>query len=182
MQTNHQPDAEPTPRQERLTETGEGKDSKVVTIEDSRERFKAFLSECGLRVTNQRLAIFEAAFELDSHFTADELLEHARSLDSSVSRATVYRSLPIMVDSGLMREIDVGKDFKFYRIETEESNQQAQVFCTDCEKIFEIDAPFLEWYGATVSSKFGLVPVSQRLQITAQCDEYRKKGTCKHHD
>lgn len=127
------------------------------------------------------MAIFDAAFQFDDHFTADELLEHARSIDSSVSRATVYRSLPIMMESGLLREVDVGKDFKYYRAERGQSNQQAQVFCVDCEKIFEIDAPFLEWYGNTVSSKFGLVPVSQRLQITAQCQQYREKGVCKHH-
>ncbi len=166
-------------RQRRLTGPGEEKDSEGVTIEDCRERFKAFLSNCGLRVTSQRLAIFEAAFQFEDHFTADELLDHARSIDNSVSRATVYRSLPIMTESGLLREVDVGKDFKYYRAEKSKSNQQAQVFCVDCEKIFEIDAPFMEWYGNTVSSKFGLVPVSQRLQITAQCQQFRDKGTCK---
>jgi Fur family transcriptional regulator, ferric uptake regulator len=149
-----------------------------VTIEDCRERFKDFLSNCGLRVTNQRLAIFDAAFGFDDHFTADELLDRARSLDSSVSRATVYRSLPILTESGLVREVDVGKDFKYYRAEKLKSNQQAQVFCVDCEKIFEIDAPFMEWYGNSVSSRFGLVPVSQRIQITAQCQQFREKGAC----
>lgn len=164
-----------------MTGPDEKKDSQDVTIEDSRERFKAFLSNCGLRVTNQRLAIFEAALQFDDHFTADDLLDHSRSIDNSVSRATVYRSLPIMIESGLLREVDVGKDFKYYRTEKDNSNQQAQVFCVDCEKIFEIDAPFLEWYGNTVSSKFGLVPVSQRLQITAQCRKFRDNGACKHH-
>ncbi len=152
---------------------------RTVTIENCRERFREFLSNCGLRVTNQRLAIFEAAFEFDRHFTAEELLDHAREVDPSVSRATVYRSLPIMVESALLREIDVGKDFKYYRAELAQGNQQAQVFCIDCEKIFEIDAPFMEWYGSTVSSKFGLVPVSQRIQITAQCQRFREEGVCK---
>ncbi len=149
-----------------------------VTIEDCRERFKAFLSNCGLRITNQRLAIFDASLEFDDHFTAEELLDRARSIDPSVSRATVYRSLPIMTESGLLREVDVGKDFKYYRFEKENANQQAQVFCIDCEKIFEIDAPFMEWYGNTVSSKFGLVPVSQRIQITAKCLKFRDEGAC----
>ena len=42
---------------------------------------------------------------------------------------------------------------------------QAQVICVDCEKIFEIDAPFMEWYGQTVASKLGLEVVDQRLQM-----------------
>lgn len=152
-----------------------------VTSEDCRETFKAFLGNCGLRVTSQRMAIFEAAFGFDDHFTADDLLDKARAIDSSVSRATVYRSLPIMTESGLLREVDVGKDFKYYRAEKAKANQQAQVFCVDCEKIFEIDAPFMEWYGNNVSSKFGLVPVSQRIQITAQCRGFRETGACQNH-
>ena len=56
------------------------------------ESFKEFLTRKGLRVTNQRMAIFGAAFSCDNHFTAEDLLEQARKLDDSVSRATVYRA------------------------------------------------------------------------------------------
>ncbi len=152
-----------------------------MKIDDCRERFRTFLADSGFRITNQRLAIFDAAFRIDNHFTAEELLDEARKIDSSVSRATVYRTLPILTGSSLVREIDVGKDFKFYLANPEKGNQQAQVLCEDCDKIFEIDAPFLEWYGSSVSSKFGLKPVSQRLQISAQCTEYRESGACKNH-
>lgn len=155
--------------------------SRRVKIDACREKFRAFLGERGLRVTSQRLAIFEAAFQIEDHFTAEELLERARIIDSSVSRATVYRTLPILTESSLVREIDVGKDFKFYLANPEKGNEQAQIVCIDCDKIFEIDAPFLEWYGSNVSSKFGLKPVSQRLQISAQCTEYRDTGFCKNH-
>ena len=153
----------------------------MVKIDACREKFRAFLGERGLRVTNQRLAIFEAAFQIEDHFTAEELLDRARVIDSSVSRATVYRTLPILTESSLVREIDVGKDFKFYLANPEKGNEQAQIVCADCDKIFEIDAPFLEWYGSNVSSKFGLKPVSQQLQISAQCTEYRDTGFCKNH-
>jgi len=134
-----------------------------------RERFKSYLGEGGFRVTKQRMAIFEAAYEADQHFTAEELLENAREIDSSVSRATVYRSLPILTESELIREVDVGKDYKYYMANRDSRTFQAQVICVQCDKIFEIDAPFMEWYGKTVAEKLGLDVVSQRLQVTAQC-------------
>ncbi len=56
--------------------------------------------------------------------------------------------------------------------------QVAQVICLDCDRIFEIGAPFMEWYGSTVSSKLGLTPVTQRLQVSARCDTLRKTGAC----
>jgi Fur family transcriptional regulator, ferric uptake regulator len=143
------------------------------------DQFKSYLTTRGLRVTNQRLAIFEAAFAQKDHFTAEDLLDEARRIDDSVSRATVYRTLPIMTESALLREVDIGSGEKFYRRNTDSKTQMAQVVCLDCDTIFEISAPFMEWYGSTVSSKLGLTPVSQRLQVTAHCNVLRDTGVCK---
>lgn len=153
-----------------------------VNSDGGREKFRAFLATKGLRLTNQRMAILEAALSTAEHFTAEQLLDRARSLDESVSRATVYRSLPILTECALLREVDIGKNNKFYVAQREGAHtQQAQVVCIDCERIFEISAPFMEWYGATVSSKLGLIPVSHRLQVHAHCRAWRETGACPHH-
>ncbi len=153
-------------------------DIPVVSIPSARETFRKYLAQKGLRVTSQRLAIFDAAFARKEHFTAEQLLDYARSIDDSVSRATVYRTLPIMIRSALLREIDIGSGEKFYMPNLEQNTQIAQVVCLDCDRIFEISAPFMEWYGSTVSSKLGLSPVSQRLQVSARCNALRDTGTC----
>ena len=156
-----------------------GSNSRPVSISAARDKFRRFLAQKGLRVTNQRLAIFDAAFAQTDHFTAEQLLDYARAIDDSVSRATVYRTLPIMTESVLLREVDIGSGEKFYHPNQEGgSTQVAQVVCLDCDRIFEISAPFMEWYGNTVSSKLGLTPVSQRLQVSARCDTLRLTGTC----
>ncbi|MBS0664587.1 MAG: transcriptional repressor [Verrucomicrobia bacterium] len=150
-----------------------------MSISAARDKFRVFLSQKGLRVTNQRLAIFDAAFAQKEHFTAEQLLDHARALDPSVSRATVYRTLPIMTESALLREVDIGTGEKFYHPNREGGTTQvAQVVCLDCDRIFEISAPFMEWYGNTVSAKLGLRPVTQRLQVSARCDTLRLTGNC----
>ena len=125
------------------------------------------------------IEFFEAALAQKEHFTAEQLLDRARAIDDSVSRATVYRTLPIMTGSALLREVDIGSGEKFYRPNRDGNGTQvAQVVCLDCDKIFEISAPFMAWYGSTVSSKLGLTPVNQRLQVSAQCDTFRQTGTC----
>ena len=68
-------------------------------MSQAQEKFRSFLARKGLRATNQRLAILEAALTQTDHFTAEQLLNHARTLDDSVARATVYRTLPIMTES-----------------------------------------------------------------------------------
>lgn len=150
-----------------------------VSTDATREQFKSYLSKKGLRVTNQRLAIFDAAFAQTDHFTAEDLLDKARHIDDSVSRATVYRTLPIMTESALLREVDIGTGEKFYLRNPNNNAQMAQVVCMDCDRIFEISAPFMEWYGSTVSSKLGLTPVTQRLQVSAHCNVLRDEGICK---
>jgi Fur family transcriptional regulator, ferric uptake regulator len=149
-----------------------------VSHDTVRDKFTAFLADQGHRVTNQRLAIFDAAMAQTEHFTAEQLLVHAKAIDDSVSRATVYRTLPLMTESNALREVDIGTGEKYYLRVTGGNNQVAQVVCADCDKIFEISAPFMEWYGSTVSLKLGLKPVSQRLQVSAQCIAFRTSGSC----
>lgn len=162
-----------------MTARAAGPDSARVSIPAAREKFRTFLTRKGLRATNQRLAIFDAAFAQPEHFTAEQLLDYARAIDDSVSRATVYRTLPIMTESALLREVDIGSGEKLYRPNREgDSTQIAQVVCVDCDRIFEISAPFMSWYGNTVSSKLGLTPISQRLQVSAHCNQFRQTGTC----
>ena len=69
-------------------------DAEIKSTPDVKETFRDFLTSKGLRVTNQRLAIFDAAYDHPDHFTAEDLLERSREIDDSVSRATVYRALP----------------------------------------------------------------------------------------
>lgn len=147
-------------------------------LEQARERFREFLVRKGLRITNQRMAIFDASFSHPDHFTAEELLDTARAIDRSVSRATVYRSLPILTESGLVREIDVGRDYKFYLANKGSRTEQAQVVCLDCDRIFEIDAPFMEWYANSVSGKVGLEAQQIRLQVHARCTRLKETGHC----
>ena len=86
--------------------------------------------------------------------------------------------LPIMTESALLREVDIGTGEKYYRPNAENGAPVAQVVCVDCDRIFEISAPFLDWYGNTVASKLGLTAVSQRLQVTAHCNAFRETGAC----
>ena len=129
-------------------------------------------------MTGQRKGVFEALFKQNGHFTAEQLLKDAQNLDDTVSRATVYRCLPLMVESGIIRKIDVGQENKFYALNGSSETFKAQVICSDCDRIHDVDAPFMEWYGKTVSEKLGLEVKDQRLQVQAQCPEFRKNGNC----
>ena len=127
------------------------------------------LAAHGLRNTQQRRAIWSAAYETPGHFTAEELLLAARERDPSVSRATVYRSIPALITSGIVSELNVGRDFKYYESTRGAGPFKGHIVCDNCDKIIEFDAPFMDWYGRAIAEKNGLKFISQHLQITASC-------------
>lgn len=138
--------------------------------------FSEILASVGLRNTAPRLAIWEAAYYYDGHFTAEDLLVAARKKQSKISRATVYRSLPDLIRSGVLSELNIGRDFKYYESTRNAGSFKGHIVCANCEKIIEFDAPFMDWYGRAIAEKYGLTFLSQHLQITAQCENCREKN------
>jgi Fur family ferric uptake transcriptional regulator len=145
----------------------------------AKQRFMDFLGGKNLRVTAQRQAIIETAFSTRQHFTAEQLLAWSRRRDKSVSRATVYRTLPLLTESGLVREMDFGKDHKFYDPNYAEHPHHNHIICQDCEKIVEFDSAKIEKLENEISRRLGFALKAHRLQITATCEELKRLGACK---
>ena len=145
----------------------------------ARQRFLAFLETKNLRVTAPRRAIIDAVFGTEDHFTAEQLLDKARQLDSSVSRATVYRTLPLLTESGLVHEMDFGKDYKIYDPNYANSPNHNHIICEDCDKIVEFESDKLEKLEGEITQELGFKVKTQQLRITGSCEDLNTLGTCK---
>jgi Fur family transcriptional regulator, ferric uptake regulator len=146
---------------------------------EAKKKFMEFLGSKNLRITSQRQTIVDTVFNTEEHFTAEQLLEWSRKKDHSVSRATVYRTLPLLTESGLVREMDFGKDHKFYDPNYAEHPNHNHIICQDCEKIVEFESEKIEKLEDEITHKLGFSIKTQRLQITGSCDELKKLGACK---
>ena len=145
-----------------------------------RERIYEFLTSKGLRKTVQRDAIIEAAFNTTEHYTAEDLLIMARKVEPSVSRATVYRTLPLLVDSGMPKEMDFGKDHKFYDPNYIDHPGHNHLICVDCSKIVEFEDRNIDTLENCISKRLGFSPANKIVRIEATCDELKAKGVCTH--
>ena len=146
---------------------------------DAKRRFIEFLARKGLRLTAQRRAILESAFNTRRHFTAEELLAWAQRRDKSVSRATVYRTLPLLAESGLVREMDFGQDRTFYDPNYAQHPHHSHIICQDCNKIIEFESQKIDQLEEAITRRMGFLVKTHRLQITAHCEEYQRLGTCR---
>ncbi len=151
----------------------------VIDRMEAKEKFIAFLIHKNLRITSQRRAIVDTVFGTDQHFNAEQLLEWARERDPSVSRATVYRTLPLLTESGLVHEMDFGKDYKIYDPNYADHPNHNHIICDDCDKVVEFESEQLDALENDISKKLGFKVNTQQLRINASCEEMKKLGECK---
>ena len=142
------------------------------------ERLDEFIRRKGLRRTGQRETIVKAAFSKDEHFTADELFDRARKLDSETSRATVYRTLSLLVEADLLREIDLGDNQTTYDPNFLEKPSHNHLVCIDCGRVVEFEDSHLDLLNDCITRRLGFKPVRQTIKIEANCEQLRLKGRC----
>lgn len=145
-----------------------------------RKRVYDFIEQKGLRKTTQRDAIIEAAFSTREHYTAEELLVMARKNEPSVSRATVYRTLPLLVECGVLKEMDFGKEFKYYDPNYNDHPFHNHLICVDCDKIVEFEDINIDTLENCISKRLGFSPAKKTVRIEARCDTLKSSGVCKH--
>lgn len=143
-----------------------------------KEKILTYMSSNGLRITSQRRAIIDAAFNTSDHYTTEDLLARARKIDSSVSRATVYRTLPVLVKAGVLRELDLGKDYKYYDPNYATHPNHNHIICKDCDKIIEFEDYCLDVRESVIATSMGFKPEQVKLRIEGRCSELASHGHC----
>ncbi len=141
-------------------------------------RLQQFIQSKGLRNTPQRNAIVEAIFSSDEHFTADELWDRIRNTQSRSSRATVYRTISLLVEAGLLHEIELGDDQKTYDPNFVDSPAHNHLVCIDCGKVIEFEDDHIQLLNDCVARRLGFRPSKQSLVIEACCEKLRLHGRC----
>jgi len=86
----------------------------------------------GLRVTPQRLSIFEAIIKLNNHPTAEEIIGFIKKNHSNIATGTVYKVIDSLVDNGLVKKVKTEKDIMRYDAVMENHHH---LYCSESDKI-----------------------------------------------
>ena len=95
------------------------------------------LGRRGLRLTRQRRVVLQAVSDSDGHPDADEIYHRARRALPKISLGTVYRTLGVLRDTGLIRELHFGKAQGRYELER---GPHHHVVCSECGRIEDVPA------------------------------------------
>lgn len=137
-------------------------------IDLAAERFSVFLRDNGLKYTQERQVILDAFLSLDEHVEAEALLERLRHGGTRVSRATVYRTLDLLVQAGLARKVRLGTDhYYFERILGR--RQHEHMICLDCGRVIEWFDGDLERLVTANVERHEFQPARYSVQVFGYC-------------
>ncbi|MFH1134591.1 MAG: transcriptional repressor [Pseudomonadota bacterium] len=133
--------------------------------------FQEFLKKRGMRQTREREAIIREALSTDDHFDVDELFIRLKKKDG-VSKASIYRTIPLMIEAGLLAEVYLENGHMHYE-HVFGRDHHCHLRCRQCKKIIEFFDHRLGEIERDISQRFGFTGDEHKMEILGLCSECR---------
>lgn len=140
----------------------------------AKELFRQFVAAKKLRQTAQREQVLDVFLATEKHLTTQQLHDLVRKKHAGIGYATVARSVKLMCEAGVCRQVDFGDGSQ--RFEHKYGHEHHDhLICTKCGKFEEIYSPELEKIQNELVSKYGYVQENHKLDIFGLCPRCSKK-------
>lgn len=140
------------------------------------EAFSDYIAKQGLKNTPQRRLIVDVFFKSGKHLSTEELYDQVRAVDEGVGQATVYRTLKLLCEANLAREMHFGDGTARYEPIADDSHHD-HLICTVCGRNQEFVDEDIERRQEDLAARYGFVLTSHRMYLYGVCDNCRKGGT-----
>ena len=142
--------------------------SKMQSLESKRKTLKA----SGMRATSQRALILEIVRR--GHLDADEIYRQAREKQPRLSLSTVYRTLRVFKELGLVEELHLDEAHHHY--EAKPSSEHQHLVCLGCGKVVEFECPLSLKMREDIGREKGFEITGVEIRMTGYCSKCRQKG------
>lgn len=139
------------------------------------QRFGEFLGSRALRLTPARAAIAEAALSREGHFSIEALVEDLQRRGIRGSKATVYRTLPLLTEAGILQEAVVTGDSRSYESAVGIRHHD-HLLCRTCGLVIEFRDEAIEVLQREVATRHGFALESHHLQLVGRCPGCARRG------
>jgi Fur family ferric uptake transcriptional regulator len=131
---------------------------------------KDALSQRGMRLTRQRQILLDLIDKTGEHLDAERLFHLAQQKDPKLNRVTVYRTLKLLKEGGLVDELDLmhqAGEQHYY--ETRRKQEHAHVICLGCGRVEEFFGEPLQRLRRQIEAHFGFQIVLARTEVGGYC-------------
>lgn len=138
--------------------------------------FRRYLREQGLPVTQQRETVASVLFGSSDHLSVEDIEAALKEQGERIGKATIYRTVEILVRSGLVEEHDFGEGFKRYEHLFGGQPVHEHLICTHCSKVVEFQSKEVVRLQEDTARAHGFMPTRHRLEIYGICADCQAVG------
>ncbi|BDG02749.1 Fur family transcriptional regulator [Anaeromyxobacter oryzae] len=138
--------------------------------QEALERFERFLHRKDLRLTEARAAIVEAALARQGHYPIEELIHDLKQRGIRGSKATVYRTLPLLAEAGILQPAIVAGDSKSYET-TFGRQHHDHLLCMTCRRVVEFEFEAFEILQKEVATRYGFRLEGHHHELVGTCPD-----------
>jgi Fur family ferric uptake transcriptional regulator len=138
--------------------------------------FRRYLREQGLPITQQREAVADLVFSSAGHLSVEDIEAALKGQGERIGKATIYRTMEILVRSGLVEEHDFGEGFKRYEHLFGQQPVHEHLICTSCSRVIEFRSPQVVRLQEETAREHGFLPTRHRLEIYGICASCQALG------
>ena len=146
----------------------------MTAVHDILRRVRDEARRRGVRWTTQRQVIVETFVGADEHITVEDLHHRVRAIDRTISAATVYRTVNMLVEMGVATKRHFGAGSATFECEVNKEHHDHLV-CTACGKIIDFHNTAIEDLQERVAQEHGFAISDHRLELYGTCAECRVK-------
>jgi Fur family ferric uptake transcriptional regulator len=146
---------------------------KTEEFVQEKEIFRDHIQKAGLRRTGQRDLILEIFLRTEEHLTSEDLYWLVQKEDPGVGHTTVYRTLKLLTEAGLAREVRFGDNKTYYEHHYNHQHHDHMI-CTECGKVIEFFSEDIENLQDQMAEKFGFRPTHHSLRMWGVCSDCQK--------
>jgi Fur family ferric uptake transcriptional regulator len=138
------------------------------------ERFRRYLRDHRQPVTRQRDLVAQVVLLAEDHPSVEGIRKALRARGENVGVATVYRTLEVLVHSGLVRAHDFGEGFKRYEPMPAQAHHE-HLICEQCGRVIEFQNERLERMLPIIADEHAFQHQRHRVEIYGVCRECRQR-------
>jgi len=146
------------------------KEVDEALVKEKEVAFAEFIQRKGLKTTRQRNTIISTFFRLRGHISVEELLNEVKKVNPRIGYATVYRTLHLLVESGLVEERRFGDGLARYEGHSDVEHHDHMI-CLECGEIFEFYNPRLEALQEKLAEENEFQIYRHRLELYGVCKD-----------
>jgi Fur family ferric uptake transcriptional regulator len=130
------------------------------------------LRAVGKRITPQRKLVVGILSQAKGHLDANDIYERGRRQDARLSLATVYRTLNVLKEAGVIRELHLDDEHHHYELDGQDKH--SHLVCLRCGRVIEVDSSAFAEAAMAAGESHGFEVASAQVELTGYCADCRQ--------